>query len=372
MGSNKRNFWSKLKAILFGIFFGLLLCEVILRIYNPFPFAIKKGKLILPANQSKVYKNKWINKLDKEIHYSRNSLGFRGPELPTDTSGIISMITIGGSTTECKFLSDSCTWSSQLYTLLHNDNNKIWLNNAGMDGHSTFGHTLLLKEYVIRLKPRFALFMTGVNDVELDKADEFDLMTEKKINTRSLKLFLKSLLNHTELGRTIFSFYQVQVAYKKGLIHREIKLDELVENPLTDSAITMVLKKQDHYLASYKQRMDSLIKRCLQNGIRPVLITQPSLFGNYIDSITGIAVGNKWFNRDGNGENCILAEKKLELYNDVLRSYSSVATVIDLSKLMPKKSIYYYDFIHFTNLGAEKVAAILYLELKRILSNPTL
>lgn len=189
MQNGKKNIWSKFKALCFGIFFGLLLCEIILRIYNPFPFSIKKGRLVLPANQSKVFKNKWISKLDENIYYSRNSLGFRGPEMPAEKKDLLSVITIGGSTTECKFLSDSCTWSSLLYEKLHQQNKNIWLNNAGIDGHSTFGHLLLLKEYVLKLKPRYAIFMTGINDEELERPDEFDLMTEKKINTRSLKLF---------------------------------------------------------------------------------------------------------------------------------------------------------------------------------------
>ena len=69
-------------------------------------------------------------------------------------------------------------------------------------------------------------------------------------------------------------------------------------------------------------------------------------------------------------ENCLLQEKVLELYNDVLRSDSSRIIVIDLARKMPKDSRYYYDFIHFTNEGAEKVAEILAGELqKTILKN---
>src|SRR5258706_10704896 len=113
-----KNSWKNIKATCFGLIAGLVICEIILRIYNPFPFALKKGKLILPANQTKVFTNSWIKKLDNKIYYSRNSLGFRGPELPDSITKLTSIITVGGSTTECKFLSDSNTWSYQLFDSL--------------------------------------------------------------------------------------------------------------------------------------------------------------------------------------------------------------------------------------------------------------
>jgi lysophospholipase L1-like esterase len=360
-----KNIWKKLKAICFGIFLGLLFCEIFLRIYNPLPFSIKKGKLILPANQNKVFTNNWIHKLDKEIHFSRNSLGFRGPELPDSFSKFISIITIGGSTTACTFLSDSSTWPFLLYQGLKSKYSKVWLNNAGIDGHSTFGHLLLLKEYVLKLKPKYVILMPGINDVETDAPDEFDLMTEKKINTNSFKDFIKSLLNYTELGRTAFNFYHVQLAYKKGLVHKEVNFARLTDNPLPDSIVSEEIEKQKPYVSAYRERISKIVSECIQAGIKPILITQPSLFGSYTDSITQLPMANKWVKKTTT-ENCLLNEKKLELYNDVLRTYVNQITVIDLSHEMPKNSGYYYDFIHFTNEGAALVSKILFTHLDSV------
>jgi len=368
MKISEKKIWKKFKAICFGIFLGLLCCEIFLRIYNPLPFSIKKGKLILSANQRKVFTNNWIHKLDKKIYFSKNSLGFRGPEPPDSLPKMISILTIGGSTTACTFLSDSCTWPFLLYQELKSRNSNVWLNNAGIDGHSTFGHLLLLKEYVLKLKPKFVLLMTGINDVEEEIPDEFDLMTEKKINTRSFKGFIKSLLNYTELGRTAFNFYHVQLAYKKGLVHKEVNFADLPDNPLPDSFIGKELEKQKPYINAYRERINKIVTECMQAGIRPILITQPSLFGSYTDSVTQIQMANKSAKKKA-GENCLLNGKKLELYNDVLRSYSGRLTVIDLSGEMPKNSKYYYDFIHFTNEGAQRVSKILFTHLEPVLFN---
>lgn len=365
-----RNSWKNFKAILFGLGIGLILCEIILRIYNPFPFALQKGRLVIPANQSRVFDNKWISKLDKKIVYSRNSLGFRGPEMPILDSSWLSIITIGGSTTACTFLSDNNTWPFLLGEKLKIAHPKTWLNNAGIDGHSSFGHILMLRDHVLQLKPGYVLFLMGINDTESNESDEFDEMTEKKIHTRSVKSFIKSLLNYSELGRTLFSLYHVNIAYKKGLFHQEIKVKELVDNQLSDSIFNERLEKLNAFLPGYKTRTDSIITLCNNAGVRPIFVTQPSLFGAFTDSLTGVLMTDKWMNNK-DLDNCLLQEKILERYNDVLRDDSSRIVVIDLARLMPKNSAYYYDFIHFTRKGAEKVSEILAEELnKKVLKNP--
>jgi hypothetical protein len=360
------NRWKNFKAFLLGLGIALLLCEIILRIYNPFPFALQKGKLVIPANIARVYENQWIPRLDKKIVYSRNSLGFRGPELPVPDSGWTKIITVGGSTTACTFLSDSCTWPFLLEKKLRADHPHTWLNNAGIDGHSSFGHILMLRDHVLSIKPDYVLFLMGINDTETNESVVFDEMTEKKIHTRSTKSFIKSLLNYSELGRTLFSFYQVSIAYKKGLYHQDIDVKKLVENPLPDSIFTARLNRQNQFLKSYRERTDSIITLCRKAGVKPIFLTQPSLFGSYTDSITGVNMTNKWMNNK-DAENSLLQEKILELYNDVLRNDSLRITVIDLARKMPKDSRYYYDFIHFTNEGAEKVSEILSAELQQIM-----
>jgi lysophospholipase L1-like esterase len=128
------------------------------------------------------------------------------------------------------------------------------------------------------------------------------------------------------------------------------------------------MEKQKPYVDAYRDRINKIVTECLRAGIQPVLITQPSLFGSYTDSATQFQMANKWV-KTNTTENCLLNEKKLELYNDVLRSYSNQLPVVDLSHEMPKNSKYYYDFIHFTNEGAQQVSEILFTHLEPILFN---
>ena len=83
----------------------LLALEIGLRIYNPFPFRVRGDRIVLPVHQRYTIAHTGAARLDPVTHVTKNSLGFRGPEPPRDWSRRVTLLTIGGSTTECLFLS---------------------------------------------------------------------------------------------------------------------------------------------------------------------------------------------------------------------------------------------------------------------------
>src|ERR1700722_3077422 len=96
------------RRVVYGIYLllvTLIMMELVLRIYNPFHFRLKGDRILLPVNQQETIINRINPKLDPVIINTRNSLGFRGPEAPKDWSHELTVVTIGGSTTECHFLS---------------------------------------------------------------------------------------------------------------------------------------------------------------------------------------------------------------------------------------------------------------------------
>ncbi|HEY4966023.1 MAG TPA: SGNH/GDSL hydrolase family protein [Puia sp.] len=357
-------FAKKFVAVIFGIFLALVIIEIILRIWHPFVYTVRGDKIILAANIQVRMKNQWIRKLDDTIYYSRNSIGLRGDAWPVNPENYIKIITVGGSTTECKFLSDSRTWPERLKHDLKPDHPNIWLNNAGLDGHSSFGHLVLLKDYLVRLHPNYILFLTGINDVELDRPADLDDQDIRGIHGHSVKYFLKSLVNYTETGTLLLSLYRNYLAYRKGLIHKERDPGQL-QVGVTDSLTRMnKIAFQKHYLTNYAGRLKELAAVSVLNYIKPVFITQPALFGNAVDSTTGIFMGNRMLD----GYDCAMDWDLLQLYNDEVRNLrADGVAVIDLAAAMPKDSKYFYDFMHYTNAGAEKVAAILADSLRMII-----
>ena len=94
----------------------------------------------------------------------------------------------------------------------------------------------------------------------------------------------------------------------------------------------------------------------------PVLITQPLLYGNAIDNSSGINLGTLKFGGDLNGE---MMWHMIEMYNDVTRKTASQRNVfiIDLASKLNKDSSYYYDWLHYSNVGARHIADIVYSDL---------
>ena len=82
-----------------------LLIELTLRIYNPLGSRVKGDRIILPANEVYSFSNNGIPSLDKNISHRKNALGFRNDELPVAPDKQLTIITVGGSTTECFYLS---------------------------------------------------------------------------------------------------------------------------------------------------------------------------------------------------------------------------------------------------------------------------
>lgn len=102
-----------------------------------------------------------------EITYKRDKFGFRGQHI-FNKPNTIDILTLGGSTTDQRFITEGQTWQDNLEELFLKLNKKVRIANAGVDGQSTVGH---IKDFEIwfpsvpGLKPRILLFYIGINDV---------------------------------------------------------------------------------------------------------------------------------------------------------------------------------------------------------------
>lgn len=356
--------YKNLLAVGLGTVVAFILVELILRIFQPFDFRIKGNEIVLPANQKFVMVNDFIPKLDDTIFHSKNSIGFRGDEPPKNKDKSLSIITIGGSTTECYYLSDDNTWQAEFKRVVRDSIPNIWINNAGLEGHSTFGHEVLLRDYVVKLSPNYVFFLIGINDVATADLESFDKLAIRKVNTSSIGGFVKSLANYSETIGVAFNFYRYYYAYKKGLIHNNIDLEKLNAKTIDSLERNRILEKhQSNFLGDYQKRVESLVDICKSNNIKPVLITQPQIIGDTIDPSTGIDLGNIEY-QDINGS---VGWAVLELYNEVVREAANRQGVqlIDLARLMPKDSRYFYDYTHYTNEGAILVGRIVSKEFIR-------
>lgn len=348
-----------LLLVVLSLIFALGLVEVALRIYNPLGFRIKGNKILLPINQDEViyYHSP---KLAQVVKIHRNSLGFKGEEPPPDFAARLTILTVGGSTTEGVGLDDEMTWPLTLESKLKKNFQKLWLNNAGLSGHSTFGHLILMHDYVAKIKPKVVLFLIGLNDLGIESLNPFDSRMTKGVTFRSLDGFLAGLANHSEVFAALLNlkrYYCPKVCPQVGKEEVDFRTAPTLEVSVQDQAAIKRLFKA-RYLGPYELRLQKLLELAGDQGIVPILLTQPVLYGSQTDAVTGVDFSKVQVTRIMNGA---LAWEVLELYNDITRKIGQEkrVLVIDLAAAMPKNSAYYFDLTHFTNAGAEKAADII-------------
>ena len=276
--------WSTLGYVFFICLFTLLACEVILRIYNPFPFRLKGTDILLPRNQRYIINNNYLPGIDSVIVHTKNSLGFRGPELPADPGSHFSVLTVGGSTTECWYIQEKESWPYLLGKKLENDFQQVWLNNAGISGTSSWAHYLLIRQYVKQLHPKVLFLLAGWNEVGRSELSGDDVID--RAHSTDAKNFLNK---NSEL-------YNLVVNIKRHYQYKEY--EQASSSPYLITAHHPLLFKSERYndslmqaeiplVAAYKKRLCAIIDTCRNSGILPVLITQPEMTGHGIEPVSG-------------------------------------------------------------------------------------
>lgn len=355
-----RNFLRNAALLAAGCLAAFVMLEVFLSFYGPLQSRVRGSELILFPHKRYEVENDRFTKLEKHIVRSNNSLGFRGPEPLPEGEKALTLIAVGGSTTECFYLSDGKSWPEVLGRRLAASFSRAWVNNAGMDGHSTFGHKALLDSYISALKPGAIIFLTGLNDMGRASASRFDrLLTENTGRPLPARLLVWAAARSR-----VFSLMQNLMLYsralKAGLVHEQLDLRAFKPADIAPEELSALLEKHKHGAAAYGSRLAGLVRTCREDGIEPVLTTQPLLCGKGTDPSTGADLER--LPVSGEFGNCLAQWAALELYNDETRRLGVKlgVTVADLAAQMPKDSRYYYDVSHFTAEGAEKVADILY------------
>jgi lysophospholipase L1-like esterase len=346
--------------LLGGLGIALLILEVFLRAFNPFGERIRGDQIVLPANVHRTIQNANFPRVDKQILVSTNSLGFRGPEPPSDFQAALTVLAVGGSTTESLYISDGKTWPEVVGRDLASHFRPLWMNNAGLDGHSSFGHRLLLDQRIARLKPKVVLFLVGINDVGRDDLKAVDAAVLAGGGAGRWSNAVAWAAERSAVVSTALNLLRYREARKLNRVHKNIEVKwARILTPDREKSRALVTLHQDRYVPAYASRIADLVARCRTLGVEPVLVTQPALYGNVVDPGTKVFLGTLEVDAEQQLHGG-LAWNLLELYNDALREEGrrSGVLVIDLARELPKDSRLFYDFVHFNNDGSAAVARI--------------
>lgn len=221
----RKNF---LKIVFFNfllLFIGIVLIETF------FGSWFKKNNfssLIVKKNITKVWKPSHY-KSDHKAMYKKDSNGFRG-----DYGDIkhIKIITVGGSTTDERWIDEKLTWSNILQEKLSNHlNDKFFkVANAGVDGQSSKGHVKnfsLWFDKINNLKPKYVIFYLGINDailllVEIEKHPKFKKTFSIADNLVEEHSYDK-VISYVKNNSALYNLYKIItgniIARNYGLIH---------------------------------------------------------------------------------------------------------------------------------------------------------
>ena len=331
----------------------LALLEIALRVFNPLPFRVRGERIVLPVFHRATYRTVGP-RLDPVVHNTRNSLGFRGPEPPRDFDRYLSIVTIGGSTTECRLLTDGKTWPDALSRQLAATIPNVWVNNAGFDGHSTHGHAVLLEQAIVSLRPTIALFLVGANDLGVPDPNAIDRTLVA--NPSATRRMAQRLFEHVEVLALAQNLWRYNQARREGLGHAWTSIDTAETQVMSAQEIEREVARRAPAVEGYKQRLSRLIAISRRAGIEPVFMTQPALYP-HVDLHTGKNTANLKVSDRGNGA---LDARLNDMNNDATREVAQREGVllIDLARALPPDSRFYYDFVHYSNEGAALVGEI--------------
>lgn len=282
------------------------------------------------------------------ITYRRNRYGLRGSCVDNYP---IDILTIGGSTTDQRYLSLENTFQELLMRKIENRTGKvICIANAGVDGHSTKGHLYSFDHWfplIPNLKPSFVLLYIGINDVkfeDVNKANKFEMRDDgfRLANIVRSSAVLSKLLPIYYFVRSKFP----EVPYGG---HGAVQVSE---NAYAEESLSPGIEKlNDINLHRFQENFLALLERVENLGSIPLCVTQPHRFVR--DAGTSRMGWIGVFER----YNGLDFEYILSNLNRVMAEHCGKYFIEVASEEFEAED--FYDLTHTTPAGSERLAELL-------------
>jgi hypothetical protein len=290
------------------------------------------------------------------VTYVRDKYGLRGASAPMDR---IELVTVGGSTTDQRYLTEGKTWQDVIHALTG-----IRIANAGDDGMSSTGHIVAVTDWLHRLPnfhPQTYLHYIGVNDAVFAQAT--DPATKKRFRAVREDAKHQQTISRTIRGRSaLYQSFWSLMAWLKGPpeIFQVGNASSATASPMIKAEVDSN-PIRDYIEHVYKPNLLRLLELHRQRGEHVVLVSQPAR-PTLIRRENGIV----W------AHDAVLARYgvALGMINDATQStcleHASECHFIDLANRLTFKDEDYYDLVHATPSGARRIGTFLAKELMPI------
>jgi len=291
------------------------------------------------------------------VLYRRDAFGFRG-RYPDPSH--IDILTVGGSATDQRYLTEGQTWQDVLSANLSERGKSMSVVNAGVDGQSSYGH---LKDFeawfptVPGLRPRHILIYLGVNDVFSPQARVKDDLTGRE----TWRAWIQSRSALYRVYRTLRGMSLARFQYPLSHRHVDFQTRHWTVFGRQDPRLTFP------HIDVYRERLAAIDQRVRRMGAIPIWVSQPSrMYRSRGGQIEGVDDTLRWERGRINGVDFY------HLLDSVNRETMAFCrrtggVCIDLEKDLPLDDADYYDYFHYTPQGARKIGDYLAARLRDLI-----
>ena len=303
----------------------------------------------------------------EEIIYKRDEFGFRSKY---NSINSIDIITVGGSTTDQRYISEGFTFQDVLRDHFYKNGKEVSIVNAGIDGQSTYGHIQNFDYWfnkIPNLKTKYFLFFIGVNDFFVQSGPMGGDIHYHSVNNNVNQDLMKMIMSKSILYHFIKVLSGNITAYSYDLRHE-------VNMPFSEIVWTSKLKTDNHkdlmktFLKDYEKRLIALLGRVKEYDAKSIIVTQSSrrVYDNSNEILKGQKDYMKWGGKLINGTDYYYMINLLHERTEKVANQSG-ALFIDLNQnLNFDLENDFYDHCHFSPSGADKIGKFLYENLKHL------
>lgn len=285
-----------------------------------------------------------------EVVYNRNAYGLRDD---CSSPAAIDILTMGGSTTDQRYVPHASTFQGVMERDLGAKAGRpVCVSNAGVDGHSTYGHLLSFRDWfpvIPGLNPKVIMFSVGINDADFlwhgpNIYEVDDDSWRNSLQIVKLARWAKDVI----YGLASFGA-------RSDLGHKRVSTDPsayTAEQPLTPIDAPAIRNAEE-----FRGRLRKLIAAARGLGAEPLCVTQPHrLVKTIAGKLRGISFsefGGSIGESYGNRYNGLDFDRSLQRLDAVIREECGQGRVVELATA-PFADEDFYDGVHTTPSGSTK------------------
>jgi len=337
---------------------GIAGAETVLRLRGNFKVGVERAIRLREHNPNSLrylyFQNE--NAPEQSNRYYRLKIDANGFIMPGAPHGDpdLTIVFLGGSTTECLHMDDNHRFPCQTGRLLERATGlKVNSYNGGMAGNNSLHSLDALLNKVIPLKPRVVVMMHNINDLVI-------LLHEGSYWNN----------NPTRGPIEMFGVYHALRTVKDILIPNLYEKLRALHRGTPDEFKRVRGRKirvdEARFRSTFEANLQTFIDICRAHGILTVLMTQQNRFTEHPDSEVLARTSRL---ATANGVSYQQFRHLHIAFNDSIRGVAARngVAVIDLDRGIPKQREYIYGTVHLSQRGSDLASSLIASRLETLL-----